>query len=132
MSPNACRAPAVPPLTHAFVWAARALGATRPWAVPGRVWTEDAPIDRELLSDRDGPDAWLPAIEHVPQELVWLLRSAGFRDVRWRTTGPGASPLPLLDRLGARVVVEARLDAEPVSVAPPLGIWPGATGGSGG
>ncbi len=86
-APNACRAPAVRPLTHPFVWVARALGASRPWLVPGRGWTEPRPIDRDLRSDPDGPDAWLPSIEHVPQELVWLLRSAGFREPRWRSTG---------------------------------------------
>jgi SAM-dependent methyltransferase len=126
--PNACRAPSAHPATHALVWLARAFGATHPWAVPGRGWTEPQPISTDLRTDPAGAEVWLPRIEHVPQELVWLVGAAGFRDVRWRTGGGGLPDLPGLRRLGPRLVMQARLGAPPIGGAPPLGIWPGASG----
>lgn len=125
--PNACAAPAAPLLTHPLVWAARALGARRPWLVPGRRWTEPAPIDRELRSDPAGPEVWMPEVHHIPAEIVWLLRAAGFRSIRWRTVG-GPVRWPGLHDLGRRLLVEGRRDAPPVGAVPPLGVWRGATG----
>jgi SAM-dependent methyltransferase len=125
--PNACAAPAASPLTNPLVWAARAAGARRPWLVPGRRWTEPEPIDRDLRSDASGPEVWMPDVHHVPAEIVWLLRAAGFRSVRWRTVGVPAR-FPGLRDLGPRLLVEGRRDAPSIGAVPPLGVWRGATG----
>jgi hypothetical protein len=116
-----------------------------------RPWVWPYPVDRELLPE-DSPDVYLPHTHHIMAETREMFAAAGLDTFHWSTfefpppqaassvwldkqgvTGQQivdvvekiAQRTPIVRRLGCHVLMVARKTKEPVSAAPPPGIWPG-------
>ena len=148
---NASEMPLRSPLSHAFAWIEKAVGADHPRLISLRPWVWPEPVDRDLLPD-GSPDVYLPHTHHIQAETSRLFAAAGLETFRWSsfefpppqalsaqwlerrgTVGRRAvdaiewiaERTPIVRRLGCHVFMLARKIAEPVSPTPPPGIWPG-------
>jgi SAM-dependent methyltransferase len=148
---NASEMPLRSPLTHAFAWAEKALGADHPSLISRRPWVWPEPVDRELLA-ADSGEVYLPHTHHIAAETADLLRAAGLA-VDHRSTFEFPPPqsataawlgargaaglravdaleavaqrLPLVRRMGCHLfLIATKVDA-PVAPEPPPGLWPG-------
>jgi hypothetical protein len=108
-------------------------------------------VDRALLPP-GAPDVWVPHTHHIYGETRALFTAAGFGGFRFSTfefpppqaalarwlDGQGARGrnavdvleafcrrVPLLNRLGAHMLVVCRKTGDPVGATPPAGLWPG-------
>jgi len=148
---NASEVPLRSPLTHAFAWLEKAIGADYPSLISLRPWVWPEPVDRELVPDADG-DVYLPHTHHIAAETADLLGAAGLHVDRWSTfefpppqsataswladRGPAglravdaleavAQRVPLVRRMGCHLFVVATKVDVPVGPEPPPGLWPG-------
>jgi ubiquinone/menaquinone biosynthesis C-methylase UbiE len=148
---NASEVPLRSPLSHLFAWLEKAFGATHPSLISLRPWTWPYPVDRAILPD-DSPDVYVPHTHHIMAETRAMFAAAGLDTFRWSTfefPPPQAATsswldkqgewgqktadaiewvaqhTPLVRRLGCHVFMRARKVREPVSAAPPPGVWPG-------
>ncbi len=148
---NASEMPLRSPLSHAFAWIEKALGADHPELISHRPWVWPFPVDRELLPE-GSPDVYLPHTHHIQAETRRMFAAAGLDTFRWSSfefpppqaataewldkRGPAgrrivdviewiAQRTPVVRRLGCHVFMLARKTGDPVSPTPPPGIWPG-------
>ena len=148
---NASELPLRSPLTHAFAWLEKALGADHPSLISLRPWVWPEPVDRELLPDDSG-DVYLPHTHHIAAETADLLHAAGMSVDGWSTfefpppqsataawlaaRGDAglravdaleavAQRLPLVRRMGCHLFLVATKVGAPVAPEPPPGLWPG-------
>lgn len=148
---NASEAPLRSPLSHMFAWLEKALGADHPELISLRPWVWPYPVDRDLLPE-GSPDVYLPHTHHIQAETSAMFASAGLDTFEWSTfefpppqaatsrwldargeTGRrivdaiewAAQRTPVVRRLGCHLFIRARRTGEPVTPAPPPGIWPG-------
>src|SRR5260370_12107764 len=78
---NASELPLRSPLTHAFAWIEKALGADHPSLISLRPWVWPQPVDRALLPD-DSSDVYLPHTPHTAADTPTLLQPAGMSSDR--------------------------------------------------
>jgi ubiquinone/menaquinone biosynthesis C-methylase UbiE len=148
---NASEVPLQSPLTHLFAWLEKAFGAYHPSLISRRPWVWPYKVDRALLP-AGAPDVWVPHTHHIYAQTRAMFATAGFRAFRFSTFEfpPPQSRLarwldahgdrgrravdalerlcrvlPLVNRLGAHMLVVCRKEASPVTDAPPPGVWPG-------
>jgi ubiquinone/menaquinone biosynthesis C-methylase UbiE len=148
---NASEVPLYSPFTHLFAWLEKALGAYRPQLISLRPWVWPYKVDRAILPP-DAPDVWVPHTHHIYAETRAMFEAAGFRQFHFSTfefpppqakfaqwlDGQGrrgrravdrlewlCRRVPLVNRLGAHMLVVSRKTAAPVSATPPAGVWPG-------
>ncbi|HUR76468.1 MAG TPA: class I SAM-dependent methyltransferase [Acidimicrobiales bacterium] len=155
---NASEVPLQSPLTHLFAWLEKALGAYHPKLISRRPWVWPYKVDRSLLPP-DAPDVWIPHTHHIYGETRAMFAAAGFGSFRFSTfefpppqsrlatwldargdpgrravdvIEAGCRRVPLLNRLGAHMLVVCRKLAEPRTATPSAGIWPGPFSEAGG
>ena len=148
---NASEVPLRSPLSHAFAWIEKALGADHPDLISLRPWVWPESVDRDLLPE-GSPDVYLPHTHHIQAETRRMFAEAGLETFRWSSfefpppqaltaawldkRGPlgrrtvdviewVAQRTPVVRRLGCHLFMLARKTADPMSPAPPAGIWPG-------
>ena len=148
---NASEVPLRSPLSHAFAWLEKALGANRPELISLRPWVWPVPVHESLLPP-GSPPVYLPHTHHISAETRAMFAAAGMATIDWSTfefpppqaattawlerRGAAgrrvvdavervAQALPLVNRLGCHLFVIARKDDQPASPAPPPGVWPG-------
>jgi SAM-dependent methyltransferase len=147
---NASEMPLRSPLSHAFAWAEKALGATRPGLISLRPWVWPWPVHPVLLPP-GSPPVYLPHTHHIQVQTRAMFAAAGLETVQWSTfefPPPQSTTAVWLDKRGevGRKVVDVielvcsrtpavrRLGCHLMMVAergpggtpePPPGIWPG-------
>lgn len=150
---NASEMPLRSPLSHAFAWVEKMLGAEHPRLISLRPWIWPDAVDRQLLGLAEGaPDVYVPHTHHIQAETRRLFAAAGLETIDWSTfefpppqsatsawleargaKGQRAVDLiervairtPGLRRLGSHLLMVARKTGRPVAVLPPVGVWPG-------
>lgn len=152
---NASETPLRSPLTHAFAWVEKILGAYLPPLISRRPWVWPVPVDPELLPT-GSPPVYLPHTHHIYAETKRLLAAAGLRTVHWSTfefpppqsttarwlSARGewgrrvvdgieavAVRVPGLNKMGTHHLLLARKTGRPVARIPVPGIWPGPFSG---
>jgi ubiquinone/menaquinone biosynthesis C-methylase UbiE len=148
---NASEVPLRSPLTHAFAWLEKAIGADHPQLISLRPWVWPIPVDADLLAD-DAGEVYLPHTHHIAAETGDLLEAAGLHMDRWSTfefpppqsasaawlDARGAAGrravdvlediaqrVPLVKRLGCHLFLVATKIEDPVAPEPPPSLWPG-------
>jgi ubiquinone/menaquinone biosynthesis C-methylase UbiE len=148
---NASEVPLRSPLTHMFAWIEKALGVHHRGVISLRPWIWPWPVDRALLPE-DAPDVYLPHTHHIFAESRQVFASAGLdtfhfssfefppaqAEISQRLDKLGdrgkaivdvieavCQRVPLVNRLGAHMLVYARKTRDPVSPNPPAGLWSG-------
>jgi len=148
---NASEVPLRSPLSHAFAWMEKALGADHPELISLRPWVWPDPIDRELLPE-GSPDVYVPHTHHIQAETRRMFAAAGLETFRWSSfefPPPQAAVsqwlekrgergrevvdaiewiaqrTPVVRRLGCHLFMLARKTRSPIATTPPPGVWPG-------
>jgi SAM-dependent methyltransferase len=148
---NASEVPLRSPLSHAFAWLEKALGAEHPSLISLRPWVWPERVDPDLLPE-GSPDVYLPHTHHIMGQTRAMFAAAGLETFQWSTfefpppqaataawldkrgaTGrrvvdlieSAAQRTPLVRRLGCHVFMLARKTGDPASPTPPPGVWPG-------
>lgn len=139
------------PLTHAFAWAEKAIGAYRPEHISLRPWIWPNPVDPSILPP-GAPPVYVPHTHHIYGETKRLFAVAGLETFSFTTfefpppqsttstvldhfgvTGQRtvdaieavARRIPAVNKLGCHLFMLARRTDAPIPSEPPAGIWQG-------
>lgn len=148
---NASEMPCVSPLRNPLAWVEKAVGATHPQLISLRPWAWPASVDADILPP-GMTQIHLPHTHHIYEQTRNLFAAAGLETFRWSTfefpppqsktdrwleaRGPRGTQvvdviekvcerLPLVNRLGCHLFMEARKAGQPLAAEPPAGLWPG-------
>lgn len=148
---NASEMPCTSPLKNPLAWIEKALGATRPSLISLRPWVWPYPVDADLVPPGSA-EVHLPHTHHIYEQTRQLFEAAGLDTFEWSTfefpppqsatdrwlesrgeAGKRAvdviesvcGRLPLVDRMGCHLFMQARKARPPVAPDPPPGLWPG-------
>jgi len=148
---NASEVPLRSPLSHAFAWLEKALGANRPELISYRPWVWPWPVGRDLQPEGSDP-VYLPHTHHIQAQTRDLFAAAGLDTFHWSTFEfpPPQSELaraleargergrrvvdgiewvatrvPLVKRMGCHLFMLCRRNNRPLPDTPPRGVWPG-------
>lgn len=148
---NASEVPLRSPLSHAFAWAEKAIGADHPALISNRPWVWPEPLDPAILPP-GSPPVYIPHTHHIQAETRRLFEAAGLRTFEWSTFEfpPPQSKTaqwldskdeigkrlvdaieavcqhtPVIRRLGCHLFMLARKTGDPISLRPPANVWPG-------
>jgi ubiquinone/menaquinone biosynthesis C-methylase UbiE len=147
---NASEMPCISPLKNPLSWVEKALGATHPSLISLRPWAWPYPVDDDLVAE-GSPPVHLPHTHHIYEETRRLFAAAGLDTFRWSTfefpppqsatdrwleergeRGKRAVDvieavsrrIPLVERMGCHLFMQARKVGPPVSPEPPAHLWP--------
>lgn len=148
---NASEVPLRSPLSHAFAWLEKALGANRPGLISYRPWVWPWPVSADLLPEGSDP-VYLPHTHHIQAQTRDLFGAAGLDTFHWSTfefpppqselarvleaSGERgrrvvdgiewvATRVPLVKRMGCHLFMLCRRSDRPRPSTPPAGVWPG-------
>jgi len=148
---NASEVPLRSPLSHAFAWVEKAVGAEHPRLISLRPWIWPEALDPAILPE-GSPPVYLPHTHHIMAETRALLSAAGLDTFEWSTfefpppqsqtaqwldgKGPAGKQIvdviewvcertPGLRRLGCHLLVLARKTRDPITARPAPNVWPG-------
>lgn len=148
---NASEVPLRSPLSHAFAWIEKAIGADHPHLISSRPWIWPEPLDPAILP-AGSPPVYIPHTHHIQAETRALFAAAGLDTFEWSTfefpppqsrtsqwlnskgrTGTRVvdaieavcQHTPGLRRLGCHLFMVARKTRDPITPRPPADVWPG-------
>jgi 2-polyprenyl-3-methyl-5-hydroxy-6-metoxy-1,4-benzoquinol methylase len=147
---NASEMPCLSPLKNPLAWLEKAVGATRPELISLRPWAWPVSVDADLLPP--GVERLhLPHTHHIYAETRRLFAAAGLETFQWssfefpppqsatdvwleRRGAAGRRAvdvieqicrrIPLVNRMGCHLFMQARKTGEPVAPEPPAELWP--------
>lgn len=148
---NASEVPLRSPLSHAFAWAEKAIGADHPKLISSRPWIWPEPLDPAILPP-GSPPVYIPHTHHIQAETRAMFAAAGLETFEWstfefpppqsatsqwlNTKGKAGERIvdgieilcqhiPVVRRLGCHLFMVARKIGDPVAKTPPADVWPG-------
>lgn len=148
---NASEVPLRSPLSHAFAWLEKAIGADHPSLISNRPWIWPEPLDPAILSP-GSPPVYIPHTHHIQAETRALFAAAGLDTFEWSTfefpppqsrtsqwlntrgeTGTRivdaiemvCQHTPGVRRLGCHLFMLARKARDPITPKPSADVWPG-------
>jgi SAM-dependent methyltransferase len=148
---NASQMPLDPPTTNPLAWLEKAYGAHHAELISHRPWVWPHPIHPDLLPP-NAPAVYVPHTWHIQDQTRKLLAVAGLQVTHFSTfefpppesatsraleaqgqRGQQAvdaiesvlRQIPLVNRLGAHLLLVAEKVANPATPRPPAGVWPG-------
>ena len=147
---NASEMPCISPLKNPLAWLEKAAGATRPALISLRPWAWPVSVDADLLPP-GAERVHLPHTHHIYEETRGLFSAAGLDTFHWSSfefpppqsatdvwlerRGPVGRRavdaiervcrrIPLVNRMGCHLFMQARKTGRPVAPEPPPGLWP--------